>query len=208
MVRRKKGKEHRFAEQNVQFTTTGGPTVNVWYSIGPKGKGRLFLAENHQLYDSFGNKLGRGTAHKGFDSESYCNLLEHHALPSIKRQMGEETWYFVQDNASIHTAKLADKSERKIDRILRMFRVQDVKWPAKSCDLNCIENVHPLIQREMDAYLSGRPDRWPKNKKELFRIVLRSYQKVDNELVKKIYFKFLERCLEVYRLKGRNNFDA
>lgn len=48
---------------------------------GTYGKGQIFCAENMNLFDISGNKINKSSPYKGFDSKSYCYLLEHHGLP-------------------------------------------------------------------------------------------------------------------------------
>ena len=162
----------------------------------------MFLAENRKVYDAVGNKR-TGVAYKGFDSDSYCDMLEKLALPSIIDQYGSD-FYFAQDNASIHVAKTKDKAHRKVDLVFKKFGVKEVKLPALSPDLNCIENCHPLIQDKLDEILT-LSKRHPKNKKELFSLLRKCWDKVDNNKVKKIYFSFLDRCLKVQNVGGKNN---
>lgn len=205
LIRRVKGE--RFLPQNILYEKTGGPTCNVWYSIGPFGKGRIYLAENDRLYDYYGNKLSRA-AYQGFDNRSYVNLLDRHALPELNWRMagGSRGYYFMQDNASIHTKQTPDRSERMVDSVFREHGgVRCLKWPAKSPDLNPIENVNSLIQRQLNDLLEKFR---PKNKKELFLLIRQAYKKVPNQKVINCYNSFNSRCLKVWELKGRNNYEA
>lgn len=72
----------------------------------------LFCAENMEIYDINGIKINKQLKYRGFDSDSYCFMLQNHALPSIQKMMKNEKFYFIQDNASIHTAKTKDKNEK------------------------------------------------------------------------------------------------
>ena len=202
MIRRKRGPANRFDPKNIVYHQTGGPSVNVWYSIGPFGKGDLYCAENFELFDFFGCKIGR-SPYRGFDSASYLKLLDHHALPELDKRM-PNGYYFVQDNASIHAKKSSDKSETLVDRLLAGYpNVRRLNWPSKSPDLNVIENCHVLIQQELNGLLAKYR---PKNKKGLLKLVRLAWLKVDNEKVIHVYNSFLGRCEKVYSRKGQNNY--
>lgn len=202
LVNRLKGE--RFNNENVVRNRTSGPSVNVWYYIGPKGKGKLFIAENCKLFDMFGNRVDKNAPYEGFDSDSYCYLLEYHALPSICKEY--KKFFFLQDNASIHLAKVKGTNVCKCDQVFEKFNAKRVIFPAKSPDLNCIEQVHVLLQRKLDEFLTFTKSP-PKNKKQLLRVLKLCWERVDNESVKRIYFSFLDRCLQVYKLKGNNNVN-
>lgn len=169
--------------------------------IGPFGKGTLYCAENYEYFDFRANKIRTG-AWRGFDGASYERLLEHHALPELDRRM-PQGFYFMQDNASIHKVKTPDKKELVIDRLFRGRNCSLLKWPAKSPDLNPIEKVHFLIQKELDKILARYR---PKNKKGLFALIQRAYNRVPNETVLKVYHTFLRTCLKVHEANGLNNF--
>ena len=193
----------RYKHSNVLYAGTGGPTVNVWYAISRFGKGPMLIAEHFEQYDHAGHKL-TNQKYRGFDNESYCLMLDHHALPQLAKQMNGP-YYFQQDNAPHHSKLKPDKSEPTVHPILRQYGAAPIKWPALSPDLNVIENVHTLVQAQLDLLLKKYR---PKNKKGLFSLVKMAYSRVDNEKVQNIFNSFLKRCLKVHELKGGNNYRA
>lgn len=201
LIRRRRGPEERFKLANAVRHRTGGPSCNVWYTIGPYGKGTLYCAEHYLDYDFLANKITT-SRYRGFDAESYEHLLENHALPELDRR-STAGFYFMQDKASIHKVKTADKKELRIDRLFRDRNCRLLKWPAKSPDLNPIEKVHFLIQRELDLLLATYR---PKNKHGLFNLIQRAWKKVPNQKVLNIYNGFLGTCLKVCQANGLNNF--
>ena len=79
------------------------------------------------------------------NSESYKQLLDEKALPRIRREMGKD---FVpqQDNCSIHVSKLMKEWMAKVN-------MTTLEWPARSPDLNLIENVWEMLAQLVEMLL-------------------------------------------------------
>lgn len=82
-----------------------------------------------------------------FNSDAYLEILAEVALPSIERQFGSiNNIVFTHDNSSVHTA-----------RIVREFsnanHIPMLNHPAKSPDLNLIENVWAIMERDRPQLL-------------------------------------------------------
>ncbi|OQR85900.1 hypothetical protein ACHHYP_20530, partial [Achlya hypogyna] len=86
----------------------------VWGVFFAGGKSNLVFLEGNQ------------------DSVAYTTTLKKHLLPVMRRNFHRNA-VFQQDNASIHTAKVTQD-------FFISEKVKVMDWPAKSLDLNTIEN--------------------------------------------------------------------
>lgn len=180
-------------------------STNVWCYIGPFGKGEIFLAENDEYFDELGNRIRKsdGKTVPFFNATSYRNMLAKRALPAIKQDIDD--FLFMQDNASIHTSRNKDKTDTIVNEVFRKEGITCIKWPPLSPDLNPIENVHHLLQIELNEELARQP-KMPKNKKEVFRLLKECWLRVDEEKVLNIYNSFYKRLQQVKDKNGSNNY--
>ena len=169
-----------------------------------------------KVYHNDGSKKGGVSSaeiklNKGFNNDSYLNLLENRAFPSIKSKI--TNFIFMHDNAPIHTKKLNRTEQHSLawNLIVRIFKSKLLKWPPYSPDLNPLENVWSLLDRAKNDELDRRARLGiplPKNKKESFELLKKCWAELDNEIVKKIYFSFRNRLINVLFNRGGNNFST
>lgn len=80
-------------------------------------------------------------------------------------------------------------------------------WPPYSPDLNPVENVWSLINREKNKILDKiKLDEYPKNKKEGLLLIKKAFENVKNEDVINCYNSFKSRMKLVLLHEGDNNF--
>ena len=123
------------------------------------------------------------------NSIMYQEVLESHLLP-IAPVIGGENWTFQQDNASIH------KSASTM-QWLRDKNVEVLTWPARSPDLNPIENLWGILARKV--YANGRQF---DSKNQLKRAIESEWSKIDIETIHKLFESLPRRIFELLTARG------
>ncbi|XP_064111248.1 paramyosin-like [Macrobrachium nipponense] len=106
---------------------SGRVGVNYWGWMSSRGPGEL-VRVNGKLND-----------------REYVLLLQDVMLPTVRAMAihDNEPIIFVQDNSPIHTAHIVTEWCR------RHPEMQEMDWPAKSCDINPIENLWVIMKQEI-----------------------------------------------------------
>lgn len=148
----------------------GGGSVMMWAAIGYERKSPIVLLD------------GR------VNSAQYLNLLRVQA--NNFEDMAGPDYYFQQDNAPIHTARV-------VKNWLESEQIRLLEWPARSPDLNIIENVWGLLTR--DVYADARQF---DTKNELKRAIQASWERIDQQIIKNLFDAIPNRIFEVIRSNG------
>ena len=117
-------------------------------------------------------------------------ILEKHLLPFINNLENKENYIFQEDNAPIHTARIA-KNWKEVNSIANL------PWPAQSPDLNPIENLWDELERKVRKH---KP--LPKNKDDLWRILQEEWLNLDENIYKNLVDSMPRRIAAVIENKG------
>ena len=96
----------------------GGESIMVWGCVSGAGMGKLKRLDGK------------------VDAEVYYRILRHQMGPTMKLQGGRHSFVFMQDNASVHTAK-------------KNLQFHLLDHPPQSPDLNPLENIWWAIEQAL-----------------------------------------------------------
>jgi hypothetical protein len=149
----------------------GGGSVMIWGAFSANGKAELVIMEGRQ------------------NAQKYVEVLEKSMLPFAEDNHGQD-FIFQQDNAAIHTARATkawfeDKNITVLD------------WPAKSPDLNPIENLWGILSRHV--YAQGRQF---ETKESLICCIKECWNEISLLTLNNLIYSMQNRCTEVLQNKG------
>lgn len=197
-------KENRvlFAEENMEIETerifftdeckfTLNGSTKVW---GKKGKRiNKTITSYPPKVMVWGAISGDGKVHLELITGSmnrfvYADMLEEQFIPVADDIMGEGEWTLQQDGASSHTANL-------IMDLLEEYEIETLDWPARSPDLNPIENIWGILKKRVYK-------RNPKTRMELEDFIFEEWENLDNEMVANTAMSFNSRLEQVIENDG------
>lgn len=152
----------RYAQENVRFRQRSGRiTLGFWGCMSSRGPGPLVRTTPHM------------------NSEEYINILSNVMMPYVAETFpGIPYVNFIQDNSGVHRSRIVR------NWLAAQPNLRTLNWPAKSPDLNVIENLwgivvqkwNPRIQRTREALAQHVLDQWEdlRARPELFQNLVAS----------------------------------
>ncbi|CAF1538865.1 unnamed protein product, partial [Adineta ricciae] len=141
--------------------TGGGGRAGFWGVITWKGAGCF------RIYTENTN------------SEVYCNILDNYLVPTVQMYGFENDFMLQHDNAGYHTS---NKTQEKLQEL----NVKVLQWPAKSPDLNPVEQLWSIIDNKLKS-------RRMSSIKELIDGLSAEWLNITPELCEKIVFSMPQR---------------
>ncbi|CAF1527135.1 unnamed protein product [Adineta ricciae] len=147
-----------------------GGNVMVWGCFSRSGVGNLFFIDN--IMDRF----------------CYREILQKNLLQSAMKLGLTRSLVFQHDNDPKHTAKI-------VKDWLNGKKIEVLKWPASSPDLNPIEHVWDELERRMKKH-------HPSNKEELKKALLQEWNGIGDDVTEKLVDSVPNRLYECIRMQG------
>ena len=143
--------------------------VMCWGAIGPGFRKLVFTLPGGRI-----------------NAEKYQNVLKKSFIPFYKRQAKKgKKFVFMQDGASAHTAK-------STMLLLKKNNVEVLPWPSDSPDVNCMENMWALTEKQKGK-VAG---------KNLEDVVQKAFDAVPQSVVDSLLNSFKSRLQKVIKAEG------
>jgi len=118
------------------------------------------------------------------NSDSYQNILSAALIPFLD---GDSI--FMHDGAPCHRSA---STQKYIDK-RHICAISD--WPPQSPDINIIESLWSILKDKLVR-------REPKTKEDLWKILLEEWERIDREVIKKLYDSIPSRLKAIIKCKG------
>jgi transposase len=120
----------------------------------------------------------------------YIDVLKNHLLPFLDDLDDQENYFFQEDNAPIHTARVVKSWKEEND-------INSIPWPAQSPDLNPIENLWDELEKRVRAHVP-----LPKNRENLWEILQEEWSNIDINKYQNLVDSMPRRISAVIKSKG------
>jgi hypothetical protein len=159
--------------ENFTGTVKHDKKINVWGSFSRHGVGKIHLIKGIM------------------DQHVYHGILVNQLKQSVQMLFPGQNnteWIFQEDNDPKHTSK-------KCQGYIRSQGINRMWWPAQSPDLNPIENLWAILNKEA-------ADRKPQNDDDLFAALETAWYNIDRSILEKLVDSMPRRCALVIKSNG------
>lgn len=147
----------------------GGGSVMVWGIFSAQGVGPLVEINGNM------------------NAAIYKDILEKNLLTYAEETM-PQNWIFQQDNDPKHTSKL-------LKQWFSASNIRVLRWPSQSPDLNPIEHLWEMLDRQVRKHTYS-------NKAALFKSLKEEWDKIPPACINRLIESMPHRCTAVIAAKG------
>ncbi len=128
------------------------------------------------------------------NATAYLNIVADHVHPFMTTVYTSSDGYFQQDNAPCHKAQIISDWFLEHDNEFTLL-----KWPPQSPDLNPIEHLWDVVEREICIM-----DVQPTNLQQLRDAIMSIRTKISEECFQHLVESMICRIISVLKTKGSN----
>lgn len=165
-----RGHNERYIVKCLQGTVKHDHMINVWGGFCFSGVGEI--VQIHGIMDQY----------------LYLQILQNDMQLSADVLFNRKNWIFQQDNDPKHTANT-------VKEYLKNQNIELLEWPAQSPDLNPIENLWSIIERDIS-------DRVVSTEGELFKLIENAWKNIPVKVLNRLVESMSSRCKAVIESKG------
>lgn len=119
----------------------------------------------------------------------YLDIVKNVLLPFAKDKM-RKNWIYQADNDPKHTARV-------VKEFLAKKKINAMKWPAQSPDLNPTEMLWIDVDREIKQQK-------PKNIQDLFKTIEEAWKSIPTDRCIRLINSMPRHCAQVIKIRGRS----
>ena len=151
----------------------GGGRLLIWAAIWMNGRTELHIQRNNM------------------NSDGYVGVLQRHVLP-LSTRLGDPStdWIFMDDNATCHRSFVTNSFKTQAG-------IRTLRWPARSPDLNPIENVWSLLKRGVRRSIRRGDDL-----SRLEALLRQEWERLSQAVINRLIESMPSRIRQVIELSG------